>query len=85
LAKFAGVFDLGPTFSITVAVGGDSLTAQGTGQPSIPLMYLGVKDGHPRFFAEPVNAEIEFIPAADGSIASLVLHQGGHDAPAKRH
>jgi CubicO group peptidase (beta-lactamase class C family) len=85
LAKFVGVYDLAPTFSITFAVSGDELTAQGTGQPAFPLMYVGVKDGHPRFFTAQVNAEIEFVPDPSGTITSMVLHQGGHDAPGKRH
>lgn len=85
LAKFAGVFDLAPTFSVTFAVAGDELTAQGTGQPSFPLMYIGLKDGHARFFASLPNAEIEFIPDASGALNSIVLHQGGHDTPGKRH
>jgi hypothetical protein len=38
-----------------------------------------------RFFIPPVSAEIEFVPDAGGAIASLVLHQGGQDIPAKRH
>jgi CubicO group peptidase (beta-lactamase class C family) len=84
LAKFVGVYELSPTFSIAIAVGNDGLTTQGTGQTALPNIYLGVKDGHPRFFAVPANAEIEFIPAADGSIASLILHQGGQNIPAKR-
>jgi len=85
LAKFVGVFDLAPTFSLTVAIAGDGLTVQGTNQPALPVMYLGVKDGHPRFFAPQPNAEIEFVPDANGAIMSLVLHQGRHDMPAKRH
>jgi CubicO group peptidase (beta-lactamase class C family) len=84
LAKFVGVYDLAPTFSITFAVSGDALTAQGTGQPAFPLMYVGSKDGHPRFFTAQVNAEIEFVPDATGLFTSMVLHQGGHDAPGKR-
>ena len=85
LAKFVGVYDLAPTFSITFAVSGDGLTAQGTGQPAFPLMYVGIKDGRPRFFTAQVNAEIEFVPDASGVFTSMVLHQGGHDAPGKRH
>ena len=85
LAKFVGVYDLDPTFSITFAIAGDALTAQGTGQPAFPLMYVGVKDGHPRFFLTQVNAEIEFVTDASGGIASMVLHQGGHEVPGKRH
>jgi CubicO group peptidase (beta-lactamase class C family) len=50
LAKFVGVFDLTPTFSVTFELSGDSLTEQGTGRPALPMMYVGVKDGHPRFF-----------------------------------
>jgi CubicO group peptidase (beta-lactamase class C family) len=85
LAKFVGVFDLAPTFSLTIAIAGDGLTAQGSGQPALPLIYSGVKDSHPRFFSQQVNAEIEFIPAAGGAIPSLVLHHGGQDMPGKRH
>ena len=85
LTKFVGVFELAPMFSLTFAVSEAGLTAQGTGQPALPLMYEGAKDGHPRFFSKQVNAEIEFIPDAGGTIPSLVLHQGGQDMPGKRH
>jgi CubicO group peptidase (beta-lactamase class C family) len=86
LKKFLGVYDLAPTFSLTIAAGSDGgLTVQGTGQPAIPMIYLGVKDQHPRFFITAVGAEIEFVPDASGTISSLVLHQNGHDMPAKKH
>lgn len=85
LAKFIGVYDLAPTFSITFAIAGDALTGQGTGQPALPLMYLGIKDRHPRFFATQAAAEFEFIPDGNGGFASIVLHQGGHDIPGKHH
>jgi CubicO group peptidase (beta-lactamase class C family) len=85
LAKFVGVYDLTPTFSLTVAIAGDGLTVQGTGQPALPVIYQGVKDGHPRFFAPKPNAEIEFVPDAGGVMTSLILHQGGGNMPAKRH
>ena len=85
LAKFVGVYDLAPTFSITFAVADDGLTAQGTGQPAFPLMFIGIKDGHPRFFTAQVGAEIEFVPDTSGVFTSMVLHQNGHDAPGKRH
>jgi CubicO group peptidase (beta-lactamase class C family) len=85
LAKFVGLYDLAPTFSLTVAQAGDGLTVQGTGQPALPVIYLGVKDGHPRFFSTAVGAEIEFVPDASGAITSLVLHQNGANVPGKRH
>jgi len=84
LAKFVGVYEVAPTFSVTFAVAGDSLTGQGTGQPPFTLMYLGVKDGHPRFLVPEVGAEIEFVPDADGGFPSIVLHQAGHDTPGKK-
>ena len=85
LAKFVGTYDLAKTFSLTVAMAGDALTVQGTGQAPLPVIYLGVKDGHPRFFAVKPDAEIEFVPDASGAITSLILHQGGRDMPAPRH
>ncbi|MGA8728871.1 MAG: serine hydrolase [Terracidiphilus sp.] len=85
LAKFVGIYDLAPTFSLTVAIAGDGLTVQGTNQPALPVMYLGIIGGHPHFFAPQPNAEIEFVPDATGAITSLVLHQGGQNMPAKRH
>ena len=85
LAKFVGVYDLAPTFSLTIAISGDHLTGQGTHQPAIDMMYQGVKDGHPTFFVAPVNAEIEFVPDASGAMTSLILHQNGQSMPAKKH
>ena len=82
LAKFVGVFDLSPTFSMTFEIYGDTLMGQGIAQAApLPLMYIGVKDGHPRFFVAQVNAEFEFVPDAAGVYTSIVLHQDGHDTP----
>jgi CubicO group peptidase (beta-lactamase class C family) len=84
LTKFVGVYDLAATFSLTIAIAGDHLTGQGTGQPAIDMMYQGVKDGHPTFFIAPVSAEIEFVPDASGAIGSLILHQGGQNIQGKK-
>ena len=85
LTKFVGVYELFPNFSLTIAQKGDGLTTQGTGQPAIDMMYEGEKDGHARFFIVPVDAEIEFVPGADGAVKTLVLHQNGHDISGTRH
>jgi len=74
LARFVGVYDLTPKFSVTIAAAGDGLTSQINRRPAVGLMYQGIQDGHPRFYMPSLNFEIEFVPAADGSIASLVLH-----------
>jgi CubicO group peptidase (beta-lactamase class C family) len=84
LPKFVGVYDLFPNFSITVAVAGDHLTGQGTGQPAFDLAYEGTKDGHPKFFIKQVDAEIEFVPDASGTITSMILHQNGQNLPGKK-
>jgi len=84
LAKFVGTYVLAPEFSLTFALDDDGLIAQGTGQSAVGLVYQGQVDGHPRFFNEKVNAEIEFVPDASGAFPSIVLHQGGHDVPGKR-
>jgi CubicO group peptidase (beta-lactamase class C family) len=85
-AKFIGVYDLTPTFALTIAQAGDALTMQGPGQPAIPIMYQGVKDGYARFFITQGEggAEIEFVPDANGTIRSLTLHEGGTNMPAKK-
>ena len=85
LARFAGVYDLGPTLSLTITVAGDGLTSQVNGRPGADLMYQGIQDGHPRFYMPSLNFEIEFVPTADGSIASLVAHRNWGDMPGKRH
>ena len=84
LQKFVGVFALMPNFSLTIAQAQGGLTAQGTGQPALPMMYQGMKDGHPRFFITAVGAEIEFVPDATGAIQSLILHQNGANVPGKK-
>ena len=84
LAKFVGVYELSPQFTLTVAVGDDGLMVQGTNQPALPEQYEGLKNGHAFFFSTKVDAEIEFIPDASGKITSLILHQGGEDMPAKK-
>lgn len=84
LAKFSGVYDLSPAFSLTIDIAGDELTVRGTGQPAIALMYQGAKDGNPRFFIAQVGAEIEFIPDANGTITSLILHQNGQNTPGNK-
>ena len=83
LQKFVGVYDLAPNFALTISVGPDGLQGTATGQQTLPLMYQGVVGGHPRFYARQPDAELEFVPDANGTITSLVLHQNG-DHPAKR-
>ncbi len=84
LGKFVGVYDLQPGFTLTIAASGESITLQGTGSPLRALMYQGAPDGHPRFFVPAIDAEVEFVPDANGTVTSLVLHHGGRHLPAKK-
>jgi hypothetical protein len=84
LAKFVGEYVLSPTFSVTIAVDGDTLTGEGTGEEPRPMLYLGLVDGHPRFKVTGIEVEIEFVPDASGAYTSIIAHVGGHDTPGQR-
>ncbi len=74
LQAFVGRYQLAPNFILTVTQDGTQLSAQATGQPSVPIYPAGPKE----FFYKVVDARITF--TADG----LVLHQNGAHMPAKR-
>jgi CubicO group peptidase (beta-lactamase class C family) len=87
LARFVGVYSIpaiGPGFTLTISFSGDFLSAQLTGREPTTLEYEGVKSGHPSFYAAQDAAELEFIPEADGSIKSFVLHVAGENVPGTR-
>ncbi len=84
LDRFAGTYQLAPTFAITFTVEGDQLMTQATGQPKFPVFYAGELKGHPQFFLKVVDATVEFIPDAGGKVNSLILHQNGQDIPGTR-
>lgn len=84
LQKFVGVYDLSPRFALTISVGPEGLEASGGGRDHLPLMYQGDVAGHPRFYVAAVDAELEFVPDASGTITSLVLHQNGDHVAKKR-
>lgn len=77
LAKFEGTYKL-PGLSLTFAADGDTLTAKSLRYVS-RLLYVGVKNGHPHFYLEPLNAEIEFVPNAYGKMTAIVWHRLGHE------
>jgi hypothetical protein len=73
LDRHVGAYRLDDRAVLTVTRVGTQLTAQLTGQPSLPI--------HPRsdvdFVYRDVDAQIRFIVDAAGRSTSLVLHQGG--------
>ena len=61
---------------MTIALDGNQLTAQLTGQGKLPIF----AQSETLFFLKVVDAQLEF--AADGS--HLILHQGGREQKAAR-
>jgi hypothetical protein len=80
LEKFVGVYDLAPTFAITIARAGAQLTAQATGQGTFPIF----PEGRSEFFAKVTELTITFSYDAGGAVTGLILHQGGANNVAKR-
>jgi serine-type D-Ala-D-Ala carboxypeptidase/endopeptidase len=80
LEKYAGRYQLAPTFIITVTREGEHLYAQATAQPRFEIF---AEDDHD-FFYKVVDAQITFVVDATGRATSLVLHQNGGNAPGNR-
>jgi CubicO group peptidase (beta-lactamase class C family) len=76
LSRYVGEYALSPATTMSIALDGDHLTGQLTGQLPIQLF----PQSETLFFVKVVDAQIEF--AADAS--SLVLHQGGRSQKAAR-
>ena len=80
LNAYEGVYNLAPTFALTISVVDGKLMAQATGQPAFAL----TAEAQDAFYLTAVDAQITFTRNADGAVEGLVLHQGGRDMPAKR-
>ena len=80
IEKYTGRYELAPNFILSVTRDGDHLYAQATGQPRFEIF---AEDDH-NFFLKVVDAQLTFVVDANGRATSVVLHQGGGDAPAKR-
>ncbi len=80
LQSYTGVYELTPTFKITVTLENGSLKAQATGQSEFDLF----AETNERFFLKVVDAQITFVKDNDGKVTGLVLHQNGNDMPAKK-
>lgn len=63
-----------------VSLDNDRFFLQLTGQPRVELF----AENDSNFFLKVVPAQLTFTPGEDGSIAALILHQGGHDTVATR-
>jgi CubicO group peptidase (beta-lactamase class C family) len=77
---YVGRYQLAPNFILTVTRESDQLFLQATDQPKFAIFPEGPRD----FFMKAVDAQITFVPDAQGRATQLILHQNGKDMPAKR-
>jgi len=80
LEKYVGVYELAPTFSITVTREGAKLFIQATGQQRFEVF----ASAETEFYLEVVEASITFNADESDEITSLTLHQGGQHVPGKK-
>lgn len=80
LETYVGVYQLAPTFSLTITREGGSLFGQGTGQPKIEMF----AETPTEFFLKEVDAQITFEKDPAGKVTRLILHQGGMNVPGVR-
>jgi D-alanyl-D-alanine-carboxypeptidase/D-alanyl-D-alanine-endopeptidase len=82
LASYAGVYalDAMPDFKLTVTLESGQLQVQATQQPKFAVF----AESPTKFFYKVVDAQLTFVPAADGTPAHLILHQGGMNQKATK-
>ncbi len=80
LNAYVGDYQLAPGFILHVFRNADQLFAEATGQGAFPI-FAGAAD---RFFARVADIRIDFQRDPQGKVTSLVLHQNGHNSPARR-
>jgi CubicO group peptidase (beta-lactamase class C family) len=80
LDGYAGKYQFDFGGEINIAIKGDHLDAQLTGQPAVPI-FASAQD---RFFYKAVDAQLTFERDADGKVVAVVLHQNGRDMRAPR-
>lgn len=80
LKEYEGVYEIVPTFKITITAEGESLMLQATGQQKI-TMYASEPD---KFFLKIVPAKIDFGRNSEGKIEKLTLFQNGAKMDGKK-
>ncbi len=82
LVTYAGIYTLDsmPDFKLTVTLDSGQLKVHATGQQTFPVF----AESATKFFYKVVDAQLTFVPAADGNPAHLILHQGGMNQKATK-
>ncbi len=79
-SPYVGVYELAPSFKITIFEENGTLYGQATAQPRFAL----VQEAGDRWRVNDIAATITFNRDASGKVTSLVLHQNGRDLRGKR-
>jgi serine-type D-Ala-D-Ala carboxypeptidase/endopeptidase len=80
LARYVGVYQFAPTFSIETTLDGTVLYGQPTGQDKFRLW----PESETEFFLKEVDAQVTFVRDAQGVVTGMVLHQGGGNMTGKK-
>ncbi|MDO6473478.1 serine hydrolase [Maribacter sp. 1_MG-2023] len=80
LESYIGVYELMPTFKITITKEGKQLKAQATGQPMLDIL----AKSNDTFYLKEVAAQIQFFKDENGEIESLTLFQNGQEMNGKK-
>jgi CubicO group peptidase (beta-lactamase class C family) len=80
LARYPGVYQLQPDFTLTVTVRGDTLWVEPTGQPNGPVQ----AESDTVFFVKGADITVTFEIDGTGKVTGLTLRQGGATIPALR-
>jgi tetratricopeptide (TPR) repeat protein len=78
--SYAGAYELGPNFIITITVEDGKLMGEPTGQPKIELYPTSETE----FYVKVVDAQVTFVKSEQGVVTQLILHQNGRNMPAKK-
>lgn len=80
LERYVGKYQLAPGAVLAVAMKGDQLTVQLTGQPAFPIF----AESETKFFLKVVEAKLTFDVDDSGKPTAVTLHQSGMDQRATR-
>ncbi|MFC1556208.1 serine hydrolase [candidate division KSB1 bacterium] len=80
LEKYVGVYEIVPSFKLTVTKDKNRLFVQATGQSN----YEVFPSSNTEFFYKVVIASVSFESDEKGNVTGLILHQAGRDMPGKK-
>jgi len=78
--NYVGKYQLAPSAVFTIAMDGNRLQAQLTGQPAIEIF----PESENKYFYKVVDAQITFESDGKGPATALTLHQNGQNIRAAR-